>query len=182
MLSRHVRFYAPMLILALLCVLASLLVPGTASASTAAGVETRARSIDLQGPGRVEVEAPLALRLNRGRAPTYDEIASDPLLVPRGAPRFIAGRHADEVVDTLTTPPGRYIQPDGSATDVLQQTPHPGLDDFAATTHTHPARIDVNPADPSLGRTTLLDPRPVTLQEILNIIDGTAVASTPRGR
>jgi RHS repeat-associated protein len=99
-----------------------------------------------------------------------------------GKARFIAGTRADEIVDTLATPPGRYIQPDRSATDILQQTSHPGLDDFTSRTHTHPARIDVNPSDPSRARTTLLDPRPITFQEIMNIINGTAVPSAPRGR
>ena len=97
-------------------------------------------------------------------------------------PRFIAGTHADEVVDTLATPPGRYIQPDRSATDILQGVKHPGLDDFTARTHTHPARIDINPNDPSRRSTTLGDPRAVTTQEILHIMNGTASMGRPKGR
>jgi hypothetical protein len=75
-------------LLAILCLLASLLVPGIASASTAAGAETRVWAFDLADQVRVEVERSLTLELHPGCEPTYDEIASDSLLAARG------GRHA----------------------------------------------------------------------------------------
>ncbi|MDX2147682.1 MAG: RHS repeat-associated core domain-containing protein [Planctomycetota bacterium] len=96
-------------------------------------------------------------------------------------PRFIAD-DAGNLVDMLATPPGRYMQPDRSATDILQQASHGGLDPFTARTHTHPAIVNQNPLNPAQGSTRLGDPRPVTTQEILNIMDGTAVPSEPRGR
>ena len=72
-------------ILMLLCVLASLLVPGIASASTAAGAETRVWAFDFAGHARVGVERSLTLELHRGCEATYDQLASDSLLAARGA-------------------------------------------------------------------------------------------------
>lgn len=71
-------------LLAILCVLASLLAPGIASASTAPGAETRVWAFDLQNQVGVGVERSLTLELRQGCAPTYDEIASDSLLAARG--------------------------------------------------------------------------------------------------
>ena len=71
-------------ILAILCVLASLLVPGIASASTAAGAATRVWAFDLAGKADVGIERSLTLDLRLGCAPTYDELASDSLLAARG--------------------------------------------------------------------------------------------------
>ncbi|MEW6744303.1 MAG: hypothetical protein AB1486_16235 [Planctomycetota bacterium] len=70
--------------LAILCLLASLLVPGTASASTAAGAETRVGASDFTDGVGVGVERPVALELHRGCAGTYDDLASDSLLAARG--------------------------------------------------------------------------------------------------
>lgn len=71
-------------VLAILCCLSSLLVPGIRSASTAAGAETRVWAFDPAGQVHVGVERSLTLDLHRGCAPTYDEIASDSLLAARG--------------------------------------------------------------------------------------------------
>jgi RHS repeat-associated protein len=96
-------------------------------------------------------------------------------------PRFIADE-AGNIVDTHATPPGRYIQPDKSATDILQDASHPGLDDFTSRTHTHDATVHVNPNDPTKGTTKLSEhPRSVTTEEVKNIMDGTATKSTSRG-
>jgi hypothetical protein len=56
-------------LLAILYLLASLLVPGIASASTAAGSETRVWAFDLADQAHVGVERSLALKLHRGCAP-----------------------------------------------------------------------------------------------------------------
>jgi hypothetical protein len=79
-------------ILALLCVLASLLVPGIASASTASVAETRVWAFDLQDQAHVGVERSLTLELRRGCAPTYDQLASDSLLAARGG-RSVLGHY-----------------------------------------------------------------------------------------
>jgi hypothetical protein len=71
-------------ILMLLCALASLLVPGIASASTAAGAENRVWAFDLQDQIGIGGSASLTLELHRGCEPAYDELASDSLLAARG--------------------------------------------------------------------------------------------------
>jgi len=67
-----------------LCVLASLLVPGIASASTAAGAETRVGVFDLPEQAFVGGAASLTLELHRGCELAYDQLASDSLLAARG--------------------------------------------------------------------------------------------------
>lgn len=59
-------------ILMLLCVLASLLVPGVASASTIAGAETRVWAFDLQDHACVWVERSLTLDRKQPADPTLD--------------------------------------------------------------------------------------------------------------
>ncbi|MBX3373176.1 MAG: hypothetical protein KF817_05020 [Phycisphaeraceae bacterium] len=71
-------------LLAILCVLASLLVPAIASANSAAGAETLAWAFDLQDQVGVKVERSLTFALHQGWAPTYDQLASDSLLAARG--------------------------------------------------------------------------------------------------
>jgi len=75
-------------LLAILCVLASLLVPGTASASSAADAETRVGAFDLADQVRVAVERSLTLELYQGCGLAYDDLASDSLLAARGAAKF----------------------------------------------------------------------------------------------
>jgi RHS repeat-associated protein len=96
-------------------------------------------------------------------------------------PRFI-GDDKGNIVDTNATPPGSYTQPDRSRTDILQDRPHRGLDPFTARTHTHPATVHQNPQDPSRGSTNLGDPRPVTTDEVRNIMNSTATSSRSKGR
>ena len=74
-------------LLAILCILASLLVPGIASASTAAGPETHAWAFDVPEQAFVGDSASLTLDLHPGCEPTYDELASDSLLAGRGGGR-----------------------------------------------------------------------------------------------
>jgi hypothetical protein len=84
----------------LLCALASLLVPGIASASTASGAETRVGVFDLPEQAFVGGSASLTLELRPGCEPTYDDHASDSLLAARG------GRAVD-----AATPIGRRGNP-----------------------------------------------------------------------
>lgn len=101
-------------ILALLCVLASLLVPGIASASTAAGAETRVWAFDLAEQTSVGVEHSPTLEPHQGFAPTYDQLASDSLLAARGgasAARGAAtafGRSVQSLKDTLGSGKGPW--------------------------------------------------------------------------
>lgn len=74
-------------ILMLLSVLATLLDPGIASASTAAGAETRGWAFDFADGVRVGVQRSLTLELRQGCEPTYDQFASDSLLAARGGAR-----------------------------------------------------------------------------------------------
>jgi len=130
-------------ILALLCLLASLLVPGIASASTASGAETRVWASDFVDGVGVGVERSLTLERHRGCASTYDDLASDSLLAAEGGRGAIddvlgglrSGRSgrvkivdsADELVDVFgrlsrggksvegTSYPGRMVElPDGT--------------------------------------------------------------------
>jgi hypothetical protein len=78
-------------ILMLLCVLASLLVPGIASASTAAGAENRVWAFDLPEQALVGDSASLTPELHRGCEPTYDQLASDSLLAAKGGSKIVAG-------------------------------------------------------------------------------------------
>ncbi len=95
--------------------------------------------------------------------------------------RFIASNKGD-IVDIVTTPPGRYIQPDRSATDILQRASHPGVDDFISRTHTHKSVVNVNPNDPTRSSIKLSkEVSAVTSEEITNIMKGTAKSSTSRG-
>lgn len=89
-------------ILVLLCVLASLLVPGIASASTAPGAETRVGAFDLQDRVGVGVERSLTLELRPRCEATYDQLASDSLLAARGGSSLLthmpaAGRKANQL-------------------------------------------------------------------------------------
>jgi hypothetical protein len=70
--------------LAILCALASLLVPGIASAGTAAGAETRIGVFDLSEQVRIRGSASLTFAPHPGCEPTYDQLASDFLLAARG--------------------------------------------------------------------------------------------------
>ena len=78
------RTSRPCALMAVLCVLASLLVPGIASASTAPGAETRVWAFDRQNQVGAEVEPSLTLELHRGCAPREYDSASGSLLAARG--------------------------------------------------------------------------------------------------
>ena len=134
-----------------------------------------------------EAEAALVKTAQKGKKAAQSvehnvgQKALPPAPAPRGS-RFIADEKG-RIVDKHATPPGRYVQPDRSATDILQDAPHPDLDPFTSRTHTHQATIHVNPKNPAQGTTTLeKHPRPVSTQDVLNIINGTAVRGTPKGR
>jgi len=83
-------------ILVLLCVLASLLVPGIASAHAAEGAETRVGAFDFAEQVHVGGSAALTLELRPGCEPTYDHLASDSLLVPKGG-RTVLGKFPDYI-------------------------------------------------------------------------------------
>ena len=70
--------------LLLVCVLASLLVPGLASASIDVGLETRVGGFDLGTPAGVGGEPTLTHSTHQGYPPAYDAIASGFLLAARG--------------------------------------------------------------------------------------------------
>ncbi|MEW6747664.1 MAG: hypothetical protein AB1486_33450 [Planctomycetota bacterium] len=72
------------LLLALLSLLANLLLPGITSASSPAGTETRVGAFGLAEQAFVRSEAALTLDLHRGCGLTYDRLASDSLLAPKG--------------------------------------------------------------------------------------------------
>jgi hypothetical protein len=127
-------------------------------------------------PGQVPVVQPSS-QCGGSTVPTGGGTSS----VPTTAARFIADS-VGNIVDTHATPPGRYIQPNRSATDILQRAEHPGLDPFVARTHTHPAIVNQRPGNTSQGSTRLGEPRPVTTEEVLNIINGRATPSKPKGR
>jgi len=101
---------------------------------------------------------------------------------PKKPTRFIAD-DAGNVVDLEATPRGRYMQPDRSATDILQDAPHPHSDPFLQRTHTHESIVNVNPANPAQQSVKLSkEVRPVTAEEVRNIVEGTARRSTGKGR
>ena len=76
-------------ILALLCVLASLLVPGTASAHSAAGAENRVWASDLAEQVHVAGQHALTLDLHQGYELAEYDSASGSLLAPRGGARAV---------------------------------------------------------------------------------------------
>lgn len=77
-MDRFMRSRWPLL--AILCLLATLLAPRIASASATSGAESRVWAFDLQDQVGIGVSASLTLELHRGCAPTYDEFAYDSLL------------------------------------------------------------------------------------------------------
>jgi len=72
-------------ILALLCVLASLLVPGTVSAHSATGAENRLWAFDLAEQVHVGGAAPLTLNLHQGSESAQYDVASGSLLAAKAA-------------------------------------------------------------------------------------------------
>jgi len=98
------RHRSAWVLLAIVCFLASLLVPGIASAHSAAGAENRVWAFDLQDQTCAGVERSPTLELHRGREPTYDDLASDSLLAARGAGAL--GGRAITVADGYVTAEG----------------------------------------------------------------------------
>lgn len=72
-------------------VLGSLLVPGMASASTAAGAETCVGAFDFADQVGAGVEASLTLELRQGYGLAYDDLACDSLLAGRGGGAGLGG-------------------------------------------------------------------------------------------
>jgi hypothetical protein len=81
-------------LLVLACVLASLLVPALASASTGLYAETRVRGLQLGNPSPIRAERAVTLGTHQGYAVGYDELASDYLLAARGG-RAVIGKLDD---------------------------------------------------------------------------------------
>lgn len=105
--------------LLLLFIHAVLVVPGIASASTAAGAETRVGVFDLQEQAFLGAAASLTLELHPGCEPTYDQLASDSLLAARGASRIVdanklnhvfgkAGRNLEPLVEKFGSQEGAF--------------------------------------------------------------------------
>jgi len=94
------------LLLAILFALASLLVPGIASAGTTVGAETRVGASDLAEQVHVGVERSASPELPPGCGRASDDLASDSLLVPRGtAARTPVGRRGNPL--NVAVPEGR---------------------------------------------------------------------------
>jgi len=91
-----------------------------------------------------------------------------------GNTRFI-GQPDGKLVDTKATPKGTYKQPDGSETDVLQDTPHHNKkqkrDD--GQSHTHPMEENTAPDGKNYKKRSK-DTHPVTTEEAKNIENGKA--------
>ena len=126
-------------ILVILCFLASLLVPGIASTSTAAGAETRVWAFDLADQLRVGVEHSLTPELHQGCEPTYDDLASASLLAAGGGGRVNkvqpvegAGPHTGFKRDPQTSKITGYTEFDAAGNPVkrfrLDGKPHGGVD------------------------------------------------------
>lgn len=88
---------------------------------------------------------------------------------PKPKARFIGDSNGD-VVDTEATPPGSYLQPDKSRTDILQRRKHKGV----GQSHTHPGSVHISPVDETKGSVNLGRPRAVTAEEVNNIKQGIA--------
>ena len=101
-------------------------------------------------------------------------------ITPPGSPRktrFVVEPNGT-AVDTDATPRGRYRQPNGDLTDILQKEDH-----GAGHSHTHEVEVHRNPKDPSKGVTKKTDRKhPVTKEEVDNIKDGNAPKTPPKGR
>ncbi len=149
--------------LVLACVLASLLVPALASASTVPYTETRVRGLDLGNPYSVRASGSLTLGAHQGYGLGYDDLASGFPLAARAGTRL-----ADDAVDASRSgrrafvgdargnnipvepgefvtgsPDGRWIQvrgPDGVETGLRLDGPHNPLrhpDPRAQAPHAH---------------------------------------------
>lgn len=94
---------------------------------------------------------------------------------PKG--RFV-GDGDGHVVDTDATKPGRYIQPDGSKTDILQKKPHPTTDQGSAYSHTHTLKTNVD-RHGKVFKNKTGDTQGVTATEVSNIASGYATRAPP---
>jgi hypothetical protein len=81
-------------LLVLACVLAGLLVPALASASTGTYAETRVRGLDLGNPYSIRADRPVTLGTDQGYGLAYDELAPESLLAARGG-RAVIGKLDD---------------------------------------------------------------------------------------
>jgi RHS repeat-associated protein len=92
-------------------------------------------------------------------------------------PRFV-GEPNGTLVDTEATPRGSYDQPNGGRTDVLQ-----GEDHGAGQSHTHDPIVNTNPKTGKTFVNGRQQPgRPVSAEDVKNIIEGVATPSAPKGR
>jgi len=101
-------------LLVLACVLANLLAPALASASTGLYAETRVRGLDLRNPHSVGAERTLTLGTYQGYGLAYDDFASDFLLAARGIDNgrtLYRAVGADELADIQAA--GRYRVAEG---------------------------------------------------------------------
>jgi RHS repeat-associated protein len=91
--------------------------------------------------------------------------------------RFVSQPNG-ELVDTHSTPPGSYDQPDGGRTDILQREDHGD-----GQSHTHDPNVNTNPRT---GQTFVNGRdqrgRPVSARDVGNIRSGAAPRSPPTGR
>ena len=90
--------------------------------------------------------------------------------------RFV-GEPNGNLVDTQATPRGSYDQPGGARTDILQ-----GHDSGAGYSHTHEPNRNTNPSTGVTYTNSMYPGRPVTAQEVHNIMSGEALRRPPLRR
>ncbi len=153
-------------ILALLCVLASLLVPGMASAHSASGAENRVWAFDLAEQVHVGGAASLTLELHQGCELADYDSASGSLLAARGGSKT-AAEMADDVAGQLgrnrvsgRTAGGKQVDIDLRGKGHFDKATGQRIE----TPHVHEATINVGPN----GKINLSDriTRPATKQDI----------------
>jgi RHS repeat-associated protein len=94
-----------------------------------------------------------------------------------GDARFIVEPNGT-VVDTHSTPRGSYTQPDTGRTDILQ-----GGDHGAGYSHTHDPIVNTNPRTGETFFGGWQQPgRPVSAEDVANIVSGQAPPAPPKGR
>jgi RHS repeat-associated protein len=140
-------------------------------------MEGAAKTVDDAGG----VTGKMATTTESAPAPSASSSVPRPNSTSESPARFFT--HPDgTTIDIKATPPGRWIQPDRSATDILQRELHGNPTSSLSITHTHPAIVNVNSAT-GRGSTKLSDNvRPVSAEDVENIVRGAATRSKPKGR
>ena len=91
-------------------------------------------------------------------------------------PRFFVDEDGT-TVDTQSTPPGSYDQPNGGRTDILQEENH-----GAGRSHTHNMKYNTNPKTGQRFPAGTNKGDAVSYDDVKNIEGGSAPRSEPKGR